>query len=122
MSRIPSPYSPPNTTTGSNHPAQTGWFGSLPPVARDRDPVTSHAGHDKIQPKRGTRMAEVLALLKAYPAGLTAQEVEAFLTYTDRTTGKRVTGFWKRLSDLKNAGLVEGTGETRDGGEVYRAT
>lgn len=48
----------------------------LPPVARDRDPVTSHAGHDKIQPKRGTRMAEVLALLKAYPAGLTAQEVE----------------------------------------------
>lgn len=94
----------------------------LPPVARDSDSVTSHAGHDKIQPKRGTRMAEVLALLKAYPKGLTAQEVEAFLTYTDRTTGKRVTGWWKRLSDLKNAGLVEGTGETRDGGEIYRAT
>ena len=94
----------------------------LPPVARDRDPVTSHAGHDKVQPKRGTRMAEVLALLKAHPRGLTAQEVELFLQHRDLKTGKMVTGWWKRLSDLKNAGLVRGTGEEREGGEVYVAT
>lgn len=93
----------------------------LPPVARDRDPVTSHAGHDAVAPKRGTRMAQVLALLKAHKNGLTAQEVEAFLTYRDRTTGKLVTGWWKRLSDLKHAGLIRGTGEERDGGEVYVA-
>lgn len=118
--RLASPYIPPNTTTGSNHPAQTAWFGSLPPVARDRDPVTSHAGHDKIQPKRGTRMAEVLALLKAYPAGLTAQEVEAFLAHVK--DGKRVGGYWKRVADLKAAGLAKATGEVRDGGEVVVAT
>lgn len=120
--RLASPYGPPNTTTGSNHPAQTEWFGSLSPVARDSDPLTSHKAHDRIAPKRGTRAAQVLALLKAYPRGLTAQEVELFLQYRDRTTGKMVTGWWKRLSDLKNAGLVRGTGEEREGGEVYVAT
>ena len=95
--------------------------GALPPVARDADPVTSHRGHDRVAPKRGTRAAQVLALLKAHPAGLTAQEVELFLQYRDLATGKLVTGWWKRLSDLKAAGLVRGTGDERDGGEVYVA-
>ena len=91
----------------------------LPPVARDADPVTSHAGHDRIAPKRGTRMAEVYALLLAYPRGLTAQEIESYLAHVK--DGKRVGGYWKRAADLKAAGLARATGEVRDGGEVIVA-
>jgi hypothetical protein len=93
----------------------------LPPVARASDPATSHNAARAIEPKRGTRMSEVLGLLRAHPRGLTAQEVERFLSYRDVTTGKMVTGWWKRLSDLKAAKLVRATGEERDGGEVYVA-
>lgn len=93
----------------------------LPPASRADDPPTSHAAERRIRLKRGTMANRVYRLLLAYPRGLTAQEVESFLRYKDLTTGKYVTGWWKRLSDLKNAGLVVGTGEVREGGEVYRA-
>lgn len=95
--------------------------GLFAPNVRASDPTTSRVAAAAIAPKRGTMAARVLALLRAYPAGLTAREVESYLRQRDLRTGKMVEGWWKRLSDLKRAGLVEPTGETRDGGEVYRA-
>lgn len=82
------------------------------PIARASDSQTSHDGAKRIQPKRGTQASQVLATVRAYPAGLTALEVERYTL---------IRGAWKRMSDLKNAGLIRATGETRDGGEVYIA-
>ena len=95
--RLPSPFAP----------------SFLPPVARDADPVTSHRGHDRVAPKRGTLMREALALYRVYRNGLTDAEVEAY-------TMKR--GVWKRCSDLRNAEFIEPTGEVRDGQRVCRIT
>ena len=83
------------------------------PIARTDDPATSHAAAARIQPKRGTQASQILATLKAYPNGLTAAEVERFTL---------LKGAWKRVSDLKNAGLIRATGETRDGQQVWVAT
>jgi hypothetical protein len=83
------------------------------PIARNSDPSTSHAGARAIEPKRGTHASQVLATIRAYPKGLTALEVERYTL---------IRGAWKRVSDLKNAGLIRTTGEVRDGGEVYIAT
>ncbi len=83
------------------------------PIARASDPSTSHAGAKAIEPKRGTQASQILATIRAYPAGLTASEVERYTM---------IRGAWKRVSDLKNAGLIRTTGEVRDGGEVYVAT
>ena len=84
-------------------------------VARDADPITSHAGHDYIQPKRGTLAATLLQVYRAYPAGLTDREA-AELANLD--------GAWKRCSDLRRAGLIAPTGETRGtpAGMVCRPT
>lgn len=82
------------------------------PIARASDPSTSHAAATRIEPKRGTQASQILALIRAYPAGLTALEVERY---------SMIRGAWKRVSDLKNAGLIRTTGEVRDGGEVYKA-
>ena len=109
MSRIPSPYTRPEPGT------------LFAPASRAADPATSKAAERRMLPKRGTMASRVYHLLLAYPKGLTAQEVERFLTYKDLKTGKPVTGWWKRLSDLKHAGLAEATGGTRDGGEVMVA-
>jgi len=83
------------------------------PIARSSDPETSHAGARAIEPRRGTQASQILATIRAYPAGLTALEVEKYTM---------IRGAWKRVSDLKTAGLIETTGEVRDGGEVYVAT
>ena len=82
------------------------------PIARSSDPETSHAGAKAIEPKRGTQASQILATIRAYTAGLTALEVERYTL---------IRGAWKRVSDLKNAGLIRTTGEVRDGGEVYVA-
>ena len=93
------------------------------PVARASDPPTSHAAAKRIEPTRGSKQALVLSLIRAYKQdGLTAQQVERYLRGKDPETGKPIEGFWKRVSDLKTAGLVVGTGRVRDGGEVYVAT
>jgi hypothetical protein len=82
------------------------------PIARATDPQTSHDGAKRIEPRRGTQASQVLATVRAYPNGLTALEVERYTL---------IRGAWKRMSDLKNAGLIRATGEVRDGGEVYVA-
>ena len=83
------------------------------PIARASDPSTSHAGAKAIEPKRGTQASQILATIRAYPAGLTALEVERYTL---------IRGAWKRTSDLLNAGLIRETGEVRDGGRVLVAT
>ena len=82
-------------------------------VARDKDPLTSHKGHDRIAPKRGSQCATLLSVYLAYPDGL-----------TDREAGERsgVPSSWKRSSDLRKAGHIVPTGEERDGQMVCRPT
>jgi hypothetical protein len=82
------------------------------PIARASDPETSHAGADRIAPKRGTDAARVYAWYLANPSGATAKE------YAQRT---KHDGGWKRVSDLLRKGLLRETGEVRDGGRVLVA-
>jgi hypothetical protein len=82
------------------------------PIARATDAETSHDGAARIEPKRGTQASQILAMLRAYPKGLTAGEVERYTL---------IKGSWKRVSDLKNAGLIAPSGETRDGQQVWVA-
>ena len=81
-------------------------------IARDADAVTSHAGVDRIAPKRGSQCATLLAVYRAYPAGL-----------TDAEAGARsgVPSSWKRSSDLRRTHWIVPTGEVRDGQRVCRA-
>ncbi len=67
-------------------------------VARTTDPVTSHqSAHALVATGQlGKQAAEMLVLVREYP-GLTSGE------YGELTS---MDGHWKRLSDLKNAGLV----------------
>lgn len=85
------------------------------PVARDSDPRTSHAGHDKVT-RTGTRKTHAQVALECYHAygELTDAEVE-------RITN--IKGIWKRCADLRNATppLVVPTGEERDGQRVCKA-
>lgn len=83
------------------------------PIARADDPETSHAGAERIEPKRGTQASQLLAIFRAYPKGLTPKEAALYA---------HIAHGWKRVSDLKNAGLIRGTGAERDGGEIYVAT
>lgn len=82
------------------------------PIARADDPATSHRAATRIEPKRGTQASQLLAIFRAYPRGLTPKEAALYAN---------IPHGWKRVSDLKRAGLVRGTGEERDGGEVYVA-
>ena len=82
-------------------------------IARDRDPVTSHAGADRIAPKRGSQCATLLAVFRAFPDGLTAREAEQH---------SGIAGAWKRCSDLTRSGWLAPTGATRDGQRVLRVT
>lgn len=85
-------------------------------VARDADPVTSHAGHDKVT-RTGTRKTHAQIALECYRAygALTDAEVE-------RITG--IKGIWKRCADLRNTTppLVVPTGEERDGQRVCKVS
>jgi hypothetical protein len=81
------------------------------PHARTGDPSTSHAAAHALEAEEGpttlirpnSAKHDALSALAARP--MTALEVE-------RDTGRR--GIWKRVSDLKNAGLIEGIGTRRD--------
>lgn len=77
---------------------------------RDTDAVTSHAGSDRIAPKRGSQCATLLAVYQAYGP------------MTDREAGERsgVPSAWKRASDLRRAGWLVPTGEVRDGQRVCK--
>jgi hypothetical protein len=72
-------------------------------IARDADAKTSHAGADHIAPKRGTQMATLLEVYRAYGP------------LTDREASEKAglpTG-WKRCADLRRAGLIRPNGDER---------
>lgn len=99
----------------------TDLFAPFPPNVRTSDPETSHQAAKRIEPKRGTHASQVLSLFRAHKNGLTATEVDAYLSYRDPKTGRVVGGWWKRASDLLAVGLLRETGETRDGARVLVA-
>ena len=97
-------------------PALGGSLNDLPlfgdPVARHRDPGTSHAAAARVAPLAGTQRACVLACLRQY-GDLTYKEIDAKLNWH--------TGAQRRLPELAAAGLVSPTGTERDGCRVWTA-
>ena len=77
--------------------------------ARDNDPATSHAALAK---GRASRRSDCERLLSQYrragARGLTDAEAA-------ERAGLLASGYWKRCSDLRTAGSIAPTGETRLG-------
>jgi hypothetical protein len=72
------------------------------PVARDKDPITSHAAAEANQPRRGTQASVILSMYLTGP-----------LTDEEAATEAGIVGGWKRCSDLRRMELIAPTGETR---------
>ncbi len=91
----------------------TGQDDLFPPIARDTDPETSHraARLHTLTGKRAKRMRQVLALVVQYP-GHTAHEYGNLMikAYPDLPVLTCITTPHKRLSDLRQLGLVEKIG------------
>lgn len=77
------------------------WAG-LTPAARKADPETSNEGIHDVLPRAGSQQYRLLLVFEAHPMGRTAEEAgrEAELLHT---------GYWKRVSDLLKASLLEDT-------------
>lgn len=84
------------------------------PRARQSDPSTSHDGIRTVSLRAGTQAAR---LARAYRDAGELTDDEA-----GQIAGLRDAGYWKRCSDLRRAGIIEPTGETRPGrsGEQQR--
>ena len=84
------------------------------PAARRRDPATSQAAATRLRPN--TQLAR---LAVAYRDGGNLTDDEAGTLSGLRQQG---AGYWKRCSDLRKAGIIEATGDTRPGasGEQQR--
>lgn len=81
------------------------------PLFRAADPETSRDGARDLKPRQGTQAMELLvAYSTARLMGLTDEE--AGIRSGLATRG---AGYWKRCSDLRNAGLIEATTVTREG-------
>ena len=82
------------------------------PLFRSVDPDTSREGAKDVRPRQGSQMA---LLLSAYAnhriLGMTDEEAgqESGLAARVRCC------YWKRCSDLRNAGLIEDTGDRKEG-------
>jgi hypothetical protein len=82
------------------------------PLFRSVDPDTSREGAKDVRPRQGSQMA---LLLGAYAnhriLGITDEEAgqESGLASRPRCC------YWKRCSDLRNAGLIEDTGDRKEG-------
>lgn len=78
-------------------------------LARATDPATSKAGAREVAIRAGSQKARLLrAYALAGPHGLTDEEAG----YVAHMEG---TGYWKRCSELRAAGLIAPTGEQRLG-------
>lgn len=86
------------------------------PQHRQKDPDTSKAGAKSVSLRAGTQMAR-LAIAYRNHGDMTDDEA-------GEVSGLRAegAGYWKRCSDLRKAGIVEPTGDTREGrsGEQQR--
>ena len=75
--------------------------------ARAADPVTSHAAAAKAESLASRHCAEIIALLRQHPRGLTADEIAQRSSALDRVQVGR------RMSDLREAGMARESGEAR---------
>ena len=71
-------------------------------MARDSDPVSSHAGADHIASKAKTQRGILLDIYRAYPQGLTDEEA---------CQKAGIEGGWKRCSELRTLGLIAVSGK-----------
>lgn len=78
------------------------------PNARNTDPATSHLAGANL-PNAHTQRAKLLAAYASKPLGLTDEQA-GVLTELDKLPR---CCYWKRCSELRQAGMIEVTGETR---------
>ena len=76
------------------------------PLSRSTDPDTSHEAEASIRESAKSIRTKLLWIYYDYPNGLTDEEVGKISGYRDTNVG-----YWKRCSDLRNAGLISWTGE-----------
>jgi hypothetical protein len=86
---------------------QPSLFGGLtPPVSRTTDPDTSHAAEAQLDKTgRQTMQRKLLAVIDKR----TSEEATSVAGYS------KADGAWKRVSDLRNAGLIRDSGDRRRG-------
>lgn len=90
------------------------------PAARFADPITSHRAAASVRMRSSSQRARLLRPFSRH-ADLTADEAWSYTSISETSC------YWKRVSELAAAELIEPTGETRKGraGEpqtVYRIT
>lgn len=91
---------------------------TIGPLVRATDPETSHAAAESIVPALGAQRRQVLwALVECERhggmTGATAAEIVMRLAYTGAAPQQSVVA--RRLTDLRDLGLVVDSGETRPG-------
>ena len=80
------------------------------PVARNTDPATSKAAGKSIAITSGSQRA---IILQAYLSGdYTDDEIGVLTGYADQQLHPNCN-YWKRCSELRQAGYIETTGDTR---------
>lgn len=84
-----------------------------PPRTRTGDYETSNEGAVKVATRAGAQKLELLKSFNEFPKGLTDEEAAIVALL-------RHTCYWKRAGELRAAGLIEYTGETRVGAAGVR--
>ena len=82
------------------------------PNARTSDPITSHLGAADVEPRALTQRGRLLAAFRAHPDGLTDEEAAILAVGVSYRSC-----WWKRCSELRDLGLIEPTGEMREGSQ-----
>lgn len=95
--------------------------------SRSTDPVTSHKAAAAITVKAGSQRAKLLdAFMDSYKTEISSWQGHFPSGLTDEEAMNRALGvspsseFSKRCSELREAGLIEATGETRPGGSGHQ--
>jgi hypothetical protein len=77
--------------------------------SRSTDPDTSHEAARQIRVTANNQRGKLLVGYRWVPRGLTDEEAQV------RAGVSPLSCYWKRCSELREAGLIETTGETRKG-------
>ena len=101
---------------GAAHRCWDAWYEAANPrdrfdqeKARRTDPATSHVAAAVIKAHSGTARVRLLEAHGEYPAGLTDEEA------AEAAGLSLLSEYATRMSELQNGGLVEPTGEFREG-------
>ena len=80
------------------------------PTARNTDPMTSHKAGNGVSVRSGTQRG---VILRAYLSGeYTDDEIGVLTGYADQQLHPNCN-YWKRCSELRQAGYITPTGEVR---------